>query len=63
MKMQTLELAQLVFGLALIQLVLIILPSLWFGMIICIPCHYILEVCDFLILIFAEGLQLRDFHV
>lgn len=43
MKMQNL----LVFSLALVQYFLIMLPFLSFGMVMCILCHYILEVWDF----------------
>ena len=48
MKMQSLEFAQLVFSLALVQYVLTILPSLCFRMKMYILCHYMLEVCDLL---------------
>lgn len=60
MKMQTLELAQLVFGPALVQLFLIIFLSLCFGMDMCIPCHYILEVCD-LDFDFYTGITVKKF--
>lgn len=61
MKMQTLELAQLVFGSALVQLFLIILQSLCFGMVMCIPCHYILKVCDLLDFDFYRGITIKKF--
>ena len=48
MEMQSLEFAQLVFSLAFVQYFLAILLSMCFGMIICILCHYMLEVCDLL---------------
>ena len=46
MKMQSLEFVQLVFGLALVQYFLTMPPSLCFGMVMYILCHYMLEVCD-----------------
>ena len=48
MEMQSLEFAQLLFNLSLVQYFLNMLPSLCFGTVMCIPCHYMLEVCDLL---------------
>ena len=45
--MQSLALAQLFFGLALVQYFLTMLPSLSFGMELNILGHYLLKVCDF----------------
>ena len=45
---QSLEFAQMVFGLPLVQYFLSMLPSLHFGMVLYILCHYMLEVCDLL---------------
>lgn len=47
MKMQSLEFAQIVLGLALAQY-FCLLPFLLCGMVIYILCHYILKVCDLL---------------
>ena len=46
--MQSLEFAQLAFGLVVVQYFLTVLPSLCFGMVMYILCHYMLEVCDLL---------------
>lgn len=55
MELQSLEFAQLVFVLALVQYFLTILPPLPFGMVMYILCHYKLEACNlFLILILKE---------
>ena len=48
MEMESLEFAQLVCSLALVQYFLTMLPSLHFGMVMYILCHYMLEVCDLL---------------
>ena len=55
-ELQSLELAQLVFGLALVQYFLAILPSLYFVKVMYILCHYTLEIYGFLILSFTRGL-------
>ena len=46
MEMQSMEFAQLGFGLALVQYFLTVLPFIYFEMVMYILCHYILEVCD-----------------
>jgi hypothetical protein len=52
METQSLEFSQLVFSLALVQYFFTMLPSLSFGTVMYILCHYMLEVCDlFFILI------------
>jgi hypothetical protein len=55
MAMPSLEFAQLVFSLALVQCFLTMSPSPHFGMAMDVLCHYMLEACDlvlfFLILI------------
>ena len=62
MDMQSLEFAQLVFGLALVQYFLTILPFLDFVIIMYILCHtYMLEVCDLLFYSDYRELQLRDY--
>ena len=48
MEVQSLEFAQLVFGLALVQYFLTMLPSLCFGVVTYILGHFMLEVCDLL---------------
>lgn len=45
-EMQNLELAQLVFRLALVQCFLTMLPSRCFGLAMYSLCHYMLEICD-----------------
>ena len=46
MEMQSLEFAQMVFSLALVQYFLTILPFLHLEQVIYIQCHYMLGVCD-----------------
>lgn len=46
MEMQSLEFVQLIFSLTLVQYFLTMPPSLCFGMVMNILCHYMLEVCD-----------------
>lgn len=46
MEMQSLEFAQLVFGLTLVQYFLTMFPFLHFGVVMYILCHYMLQVCD-----------------
>ena len=46
MEIQSLEFAQLVFGLALVKHFLIMIPFLPFEMKMYIMCHFMLEVCD-----------------
>lgn len=48
MEMQSLEFAQLVFDLALVQDCLTVLPSQHFGTVMYNPCRDTLEVCDLL---------------
>lgn len=48
MELQSLELAQLVFCLALVQYFPTTLSSLCFGIVMYILCHYMLKVCDLL---------------
>ena len=55
-EMQSLEFAQLVFGLALVQYFLTMLPSLHFRMVMDTLCHFWLDVCD---LTFNFILQIR----
>lgn len=43
-----LEFALLVFSIALVKYFLTMFPFTTFGMVICILCHYILELCDLL---------------
>ena len=48
MEMQSLEFAQLVFDIILVQYFFTMLPSIHFGIVIYILCHDMLEVCDLL---------------
>ena len=50
MEMQSLEFAQLVFSLALVQYFLPMLPFLPFQLVMYILCHCMLKVCDLLYL-------------
>ena len=61
MAMKSLDFAQLVFGLALVQYFLTVIPSLHFGIVIYILCHSMLEVCHLLFFLFCiyRVLQLR----
>lgn len=47
MKIQSLEFAQVVSYLILVQYFHTMVPLLLFGMLMCILCHCILEVCKF----------------
>ena len=48
MELQSLEFAQLVFGLVLVQYFLTVFPSLHFGMVMYILCHHVLKGRDLL---------------
>ena len=52
MEMQSLEFAQLVFGLVLVQYFLTMIHFLHFEMVVCLQCHCMLEGCDLLFLKF-----------
>lgn len=57
-EMQSLESTLLVFNLALFQYFFTMLPFLYFGIVIYILCHCILQVCDLLFIL--HGLNVRD---
>ena len=63
MEMQSLELAEVISSLSLVQYFLTVLHFFPFGMVMCILCLYRLEDCGLLFAFafaFYRGLQLRD---
>ena len=62
MEMPSLEFAQLSFGLALVQYFLTMLPSLHFGIVVPILCHYILEVCNLFLVLILPGISVKEVH-